>query len=126
MINHRLSKASKVYEEIGTAEYTILAKALCSDIRITIERLVEKELLADIIQRFRRPIHTQNKLEHLSKITIQDCKFIDEMMTKYSRYEHSQPLEAPVALPTPDEIKEDLIKLKNWLEEFSSRKVPEE
>jgi hypothetical protein len=49
---------------------------------------------------------------------------IDELMTKYSRYEHSQPDEAPVPLPEPDEIAADLTRLQIWLKEFSERKIP--
>ena len=51
----RLAKARKVWTEVGGAAYANEAKALCSDIRITIERLIELELLADVVQRFRRP-----------------------------------------------------------------------
>jgi hypothetical protein len=39
---------------------------------------------------------------------------IDELMTKYSRYEHSQPNEAPVPLPEPDEIADDLTRLQTF------------
>jgi hypothetical protein len=49
---------------------------------------------------------------------------IDELMTKYSRYEHSQPDEAPVPLPEPDDIAADLTRLQVWLKEFSERKIP--
>ena len=46
------------------------------------------------------------------------------MMTKYSRYEHSQSAETSVALPEPDQIAEDLTALQTWLKEFTDRKVP--
>lgn len=122
--NARLAKAKKVWAEEGSAAYAVQAKALCSDIRITLERLIELELLADVIQRFRRPINTMGKIEKLAKILPTDCEFIDAMMTKYSRYEHAQPREAPVQLPEPDEIEQDLLKLKSWQAEFSTRAIP--
>jgi len=124
LLNERLAKARKVYEETGGSEYMILAKALCSDIRITIERLIENDLLADVVQRFRRPINTVGKLHKVAKITSKDCEYIDKMMTKYSRYEHAQPGEAPIELPEPDELEKDLKGLKTWLDEFSGREVP--
>ena len=124
LLNERLEKARKVYEETGGFEYMVLAKALCSDIRITIERLIENDLLADVVQRFRRPINTVGKLHKVAKITSEDCEYIDTMMTKYSRYEHAQPEEAPVELPEPDELEKDLKGLKAWLDEFSGREVP--
>ena len=117
----RLAKAKKVWMEVGSAAYAIEAKALCSDIRITIERLIELELLADVVQRFRRPIKTMGKIGKLARIEAADCEFLDAMMTKYSRYEHAQPKEAPVSLPEPDEFEKDLEKLKTWQAEFSNR-----
>lgn len=117
----RVMRARKILNESGQSEYELIAKGICSDIRITLERLIENDLLADVIQRFRRPITTQGKLHKLAKITLEDCKFIDELMTKYSQCEHSQPNESPVPLPTPDNLEEDLKKLKSWREEFEKR-----
>ena len=126
LFDHRLPKARKVWSEEGNAPYQVEAKALCSDIRITVERLIENDLLADVVQRFRRPINTIGKIDKLARINITDCTFLEKMMTKYSRYEHSQPNEAPVPLPEPDEIDEDLCLLKAWLKEFSGRVVAPE
>jgi energy-coupling factor transporter ATP-binding protein EcfA2 len=123
LIGQRLPKARKVWTDEGNAPYQVEAKALCSDIRITIERLIENDLLADVVQRFRRPINTMGKIEKLARIKPADCAFLDAMMTKYSRYEHAQPGEAPVPLPEPDELAEDLKSLKAWLGEFNSRVV---
>jgi energy-coupling factor transporter ATP-binding protein EcfA2 len=123
LLNERLAKARKVYEETGRSEYNVLAKALCGDIRIIIERLIENDLLADVVQRFRRQINTIGKLHKVAKITSDDCQYIDEMMTKYSTYEHAQPEEAPIELPEPDELEQDLKGLKAWLDEFSDRGV---
>jgi len=119
----RLAKARKVWSDEGNTPYQIEAKALCGDIRITIERLIENDLLADVVQRFRRPINTQGKIEKLARIRPADCAFLDAMMTKYSRYEHAQPSEAPVPLPEPDELAEDLKLLKAWLDEFTDRAI---
>jgi hypothetical protein len=124
LIDQRLPKARKVWTGEGNTPYQVEAKALCSDIRITVERLIENDLLADVVQRFRRPISTQGKIDKLARIKPADCAFLDAMMTKYSRYEHAQPGEAPVPLPEPDELAGDLQKLKAWLDEFTARVVP--
>ena len=124
LLGERLSKARKIFTKVGKDEYQMHAKALCSDIRITMERLIENDLLADVVQRFRRPINTMNKIEKLAKIKAEDCKLFDELMTKYSRYEHAQPDEAPVPLPEPDEVDADLKRLKGWLDGFNARPVP--
>lgn len=124
LLGERLSKARKIFNEVGKDEYQVHAKALCSDVRITMERLIENDLLADVVQRFRRPINTMGKIEKLAKISAEDCKLFDDLMSKYSRYEHAQPDETPVALPEPDELDADLKRLKAWLDDFNSRPVP--
>ncbi len=119
--NERLSNARKVLEEDGRSEYEPIAKSICSDIRILIERLIENDLLADVVQRFRRSVQTMGKLHKLANINADDCKLLDGFMTKYSRYEHSQPAEAPVPIPDPDEIENDLKAIIEWLNDFNNR-----
>jgi energy-coupling factor transporter ATP-binding protein EcfA2 len=121
----RLSQAKKVLEVHGLEVYEPLAKALCSDFRIVIERMVECNLTSDIVQRYRRDIMTKNKIEHLSKITRADCQLFDDLMSKYSTYEHSQPLETPVSMPGPDDLKADFDRLAEWHVTFSARPIPE-
>lgn len=119
--DERLAKAAKALQEGGSDEYLPLAKGLCSDVRILLERLIEFELLADVVQRHRRAINTLGKLEKVAKVEIADCELFDRLMTKYSRYEHSQSLEAPIALPEPDELQSDIAEIVNWIESFRGR-----
>ncbi|MDF1997206.1 hypothetical protein [Peribacillus frigoritolerans] len=42
-------------------------------------------------------------------------------MTKYSTYEHSQSYATPALLPEPEELKEDMETIKNWIKEFKKR-----
>lgn len=104
LINDRLSEAKELLNEHGKEVYEPYAKALCSDFRILLERMIECELIADVVQRYRRAINTMGKIGNLAKISEADCKYFDDLMTKYSRYEHSQPLEASFSLPEPDEL----------------------
>ena len=122
--NRRLVQAKKVLEDDGHEAYYPLAKAICSDIRILTERIVELDLLADVIQRHRRAVNTQGKIQHLAKICPADCALVDRFMSKYSSYEHSQPAEAPVPLPEPDEITADVDELLGWHGAFKARPAP--
>ncbi len=121
LINSELPKAKKLFNESGFDAYKTEAKSLCSEFRILLERMVEYELMSDVVQRYRRAINTMGKIGNLAKISEADCKYFDDLMTKYSRYEHSQPLEAPVQLPEPDELETDFNELKNWQAEFKKR-----
>ncbi len=124
ILGERLAEARKRLKEKGRAEYDTCAKGICSDIRIVVERMVEEVLLNDVVKRFRRSVQTYNRLGQLARIGAADCKFLDDFMTKYSRYEHSHSSEAPVALPDPDELQADLERLKQWIQAFNARPVP--
>ena len=121
LINDRLSKAKKLLNEHGKEVYEPYAIALCRDFRILLERMIECELIADVVQRYRRAINTMGKIGNLAKISEADCKYFDDLMTKYSRYKHSQPPEAPVPLPEPDELETDFTALQDWQAEFKKR-----
>ncbi|AJY75329.1 AAA family ATPase [Paenibacillus beijingensis] len=122
LLNERLSKAKKILNEEGQEAYAPYMKGLCSDFRSLLERIIENDLMADVVHRFRRAINTMGKIYKLALIKYEDCQLFDELMTKYSRYEHSQSIEAPVQLPFPDELKNDMDIVKSWLEEFKNRK----
>ena len=113
--------AAKKAAGAGDAEYERVAKALCRDTRILVEQIVESDLLAGVIRRYSAEVQTKGRIEHLAKITPEDCRFIDDMMTAYSRYEHSQPDEAPVELPKPDEIEKDLQAILAFIEAVQKR-----
>jgi hypothetical protein len=83
--------------------------------------MVECDLLADVVQRYRREIHTKGKVEKLAKIKKEDCDLVNDFMTRYSCYEHSQPSETPIELPTPTAIESDVNKLIAWLSVFNER-----
>ena len=95
--------------------------AVCSDFRILIERTVEEELLNNIVGRFRRSIITQGKLPKLSMINVQDAELLDNLMTRYSVFEHSQSMELPTDPPEADEVAKDIEVLRDWIKEFRSR-----
>jgi energy-coupling factor transporter ATP-binding protein EcfA2 len=123
LIDDRLAKAKKFLKEHGKEVYEPYAKSLCSDFRDLLERMIEVELMGDIVQRYRREVHTK-KIAGLAKISEADCKYFDDLMTKYSRYVHPQPLEAPVQLPEPDELETDFNGLKQWQTTFNTRSMP--
>lgn len=124
LLSGRLGPAKRLFNEQGRTSYEPVAKGICSDIRIAVERMVEVHLLNEVVLRFRRSIQTQGRLENLAKITAEDCKLIDGFMTKYSRFEHSQSNEVPVPPPDPEEIERDLNEIKSWFDEFKKRAVP--
>ena len=95
-------------------------KSICSDMRKNVERGIEKVLLNGLITRYTRNISTL-KIDCLNRIKPEDISLINTMMTKYSFYEHSQPSEKPIKLPTNDELLEDIETLLKWGNECKKR-----
>jgi energy-coupling factor transporter ATP-binding protein EcfA2 len=126
VLNEHLPKciavAKAALEKEGAAAYRLHAQSICTETRKLIERMIELELLADVILRHRRAINTLGKLEKLADIRPEDCQLLEEMMTKYSRYEHAQSAEAPVELPLPDELAQDIATLKAWRDGLEARR----
>ncbi len=122
LINEKISEARKAYDNSEFTRVETDIKSICSDFRTLVERVIENDLLCGVLQRHRRPIHTL-KLNDLQKITRADCEKLTLLMTKYSRFEHSQPLESPIELPNVSELLDDLLCLKNWREEYTTRTV---
>lgn len=122
LINQRYQDAKK---EVDSGEFEraeILLKSMCSDFRALVERSIENDLLCGVVQRFQRPVHTL-KIKDLAKLKDTDCDILDSLMTKYSAFEHSQPVDSPIDLPEPDDLVADMISLKNWREEYAKRTV---
>lgn len=122
LVGDRLPKIKKLLEANEIEEYDEKVKALCSDFRIVVERLFETELLSDVVRRFRREVMTKGKLQHLPLIQATDCKLLDDLMTDYSFYEHSQPEESPVQPPEFDKVKADMERLQTWVKNWKARK----
>jgi ABC-type hemin transport system ATPase subunit len=104
-------------------KYEHYAKGVCSDFRILVERAVESVLLNEVVLRFRRGVQTQGRLSSLAKIEMNDCNLIDDLMTRYSVFEHSQSDEFPAAVPDLGQMEADVAKLADWIQEFSKRTV---
>lgn len=124
MLLTRLDDAKKAGETGGASAYRNLAQGICTEFRKLLERTVEDDLLNQVLRRHRRSVTTDNRLAPLPHISPEDCKFIDDLMTKYSCYEHSQSQEMPSFLPEEPELRADLESLKTWRKTFKKR--PEE
>lgn len=122
LINEDCAKVKKASENRDFKQEETLKKSICSEFRILVERSIENDLLCGVVQRFQRPVQTL-KIKELSKLNGEDINFFDSLMTKYSGFEHSQPLESPVNLPKLEELLEDLTSLKTWREEYAKRRA---
>jgi energy-coupling factor transporter ATP-binding protein EcfA2 len=111
----------KLQIQADADHYDLYAKSACSDFRIILERTIEFILLNDVVSRFRRDVMTKGKLRCVAKVSPNDCDLLDDLMTKYSVYEHSQSDDLPQIPVELQEFEQDVLKLIEWMEEFKKR-----
>ncbi|QKY01481.1 chromosome segregation protein SMC [Janthinobacterium lividum] len=120
--DQEMTRLRKLLEAKDVEGYLVLAKSICSTFRTLVENSVEKVLMNGVVARFRRSVETKNKIGALAKINDQDCALIEDLMTRYSVFEHSQSNELPAETPDYDQLMEDIEKFAMWVGEFSNRK----
>lgn len=98
-----------------------LLKGHASNFRILLERTVEDQLCSSVVMRYRRQIITKDKLRRLTVISTEDSQMIEDQMTKYSAFEHSQPYETPLPDVDGDDLLSDIVNLLAWLKDFDGR-----
>ncbi len=102
-------------------EYDDAVSRICQQFRICVERSVEDVLLLGMVHRFQRRIMTNNKVMKIPQITDSDCQMIDDMMTKYSFTEHSQPIDSMPVQLSLDEIYADIDSFVSWVVDYTKR-----
>lgn len=121
LLNENLAQLKRHQAEGDAESYDLMAKSVCSDFRIIVERTVEVVMLNSVVLRFRREVMTKGLLRQLSNITQEDCDLIDELMTRYSVYEHSQADDLPAVPPELAQLETDMRSLADWIEGYSKR-----
>lgn len=121
LLNESLARLKKHQAEDDAESYDLMAKSVCSDFRIIVERTVEVVMLNSVVLRFRREVMTKGLLRQLSNITQEDCDLIDDLMTRYSVYEHSQADDLPAVPPELIQLETDMRSLADWMENYLKR-----
>ena len=97
-----------------------MLKSLCSDFRKIIEQGICQDLLSGIVSRYGREISSL-KLTRLYAMTQEDITLFHNMMSKYSCYEHSQPIETPLSLPDIEDLEADIDIMEKWAKDYEKR-----
>lgn len=92
-----------------------------SHLRSALERTVEFELFDDVIQRFRSYVKTRN-VKKLAGITKHECDEISRLLQKCHDLTDAH-APSSVAIPTPDELKKDLVDAQKLIATIRARKA---
>lgn len=114
LINDNLSKLKKMDEL--SEEYSREKHYICQQFRNCVEKSVEEFLIGEVVMRFRKDVQTK-RIKYLYTITKEDCDIVDDMMTKYSAYNHSMSSETPLIEFDVSEIEGDMNKFSQWQKE---------
>jgi len=64
---------------------------------------------------------TIGKVLKPTRLSIDDVKIIDDMMTKYSFTEHSQPIDSPLIQIDAYEIGADIQSVLDWIKSYNKK-----
>mgnify|MGYP004686518485 CR=1 FL=1 len=118
--NNDIALLKKLYEGGEYENYDNGIKSLCSDFRKIVEQGIETDLLSKIVTRFGYSVNTL-RLKYLYVVSQSDVDLFNNMMTKYSAYEHSQSTERPEKLPELSDIEKDVDTFISWCGDFGRR-----
>lgn len=117
LINNNIPKLKKMDEL--SEEYLREKHYICQQFRNCVEKSVEEYLIGEVVMRFRKDVQTK-RIKYLPSITQTDCDIIDEMMTKYSAYDHSMASETPLQEFEVSEIEADMGRFTVWISKRKS------
>lgn len=121
LLNTNIAQIKKL--DINDPIYDERIHYVCQQMRIIVEKSVEDVLLNQVVKRFRRDIKTKDMIEKLADISMDDCALIDEMMTKYSYYDHSMSDETPLVEFSIEDIESDATRLRDWIMQKQGKKT---
>ena len=121
-LKKKLQEAEAVHNRGEHAAYDPLARTLYRLLRQAWERAVEEILLNGVVLRFGREVQT-NRLRHLTDISDDDIRLINQEMSKCSTYfgGHDESAAINEEAPSPDEIKDDIATLEDWVSQMRKR-----
>ncbi len=122
-LNNCWQKAGKLSRDGHQDAYEREAKYLYGLLREAWERAIEEVLLFGVVERFRPGVQTQ-QISKIADISAADCKAVEIAMTKCSTWlpGHDTAAAARALVPQPEEIKEDIGSLDDWVASIRKRR----
>ena len=118
-----LQEARKLHKDGHQDAYEREAGRIYGRLREAWERALEEVLLGGVVERFRPSVQTK-QVRMIADITPADCKAVDAAMTKCSKWllGHDQAAAAPVEMPGPATVHDDIEALATWVKAIQGRR----
>ena len=122
-LRRELQGAEKLHRDGHMAAYEREASLIYGLLREAWERAIEEVLLGGVVERFRPGVQTM-QVHDISDVCPQDCKSVEQAMSKCSRWlpGHDQAPAAPAEMPSPSELKTDIDALDSWVKGIRKRR----
>ncbi len=129
-VRRRVSHLRKMFQDAATLHrqghqdaYEKATVEIYGFLREAWERALEEELLGGVVERFRATVQTR-QVASLADIRQEECKAFTSAMTKCSRWlrGHDDAPAARAYVPEPDELREDIDKLDDFLAAIRKRR----
>ncbi|MEM7308732.1 MAG: AAA family ATPase [Planctomycetota bacterium] len=123
VLNNEYQAAEKLHRDGSRSAYERQATYLYGRLRETWERAFEEVLLANVVQRYRPSVQTQ-QVHDLAHIEPQDCIDLEAGMTKTSRWlpGHDKAAAENTPIPEPPELRQDIEALAEWVKRINDRR----
>jgi hypothetical protein len=121
-LEKRVRDARQVLEQEGRDEYDRRAQLIYDDLRATYERAVEELLFNGVVLRTQHEVKTQSLAQ--VEVTADDRRAVDQGMTRVSGLiaAHDQAAALAEPWPAPDQILEDVVTCRRWVESVDARR----
>lgn len=118
-----VQEAQKLHKDGHQDAYEREASVIYGLLREAWERALEEVLLGGVVERFRPSVQTK-QVGMIADITQADCKAVEAAMTKCSKWlpGHDQAAAAPVEMPGPAIIHDDIEALATWVKTIQARR----
>lgn len=114
----------KLHKEGQYTLYDKEARYLYGLLREAWERAIEEVLLGGIVERFRPSVQTLH-IGTIADVESSDCQAVESAMTKCSKWlaGHDQAAAARAAIPSPQELRNDIESLERWVSNIRKRRA---
>jgi hypothetical protein len=118
-LKEQQQKILKLHKNCEEQECQKNTRHAYQELRMTWERAVEEILLSNVVLRFRKGVATQR----LAEVVVDDSDYdkVNAGMSKCSNYAHDKASIGGAAVPSPEDLLQDICNLETWCEEVKKR-----
>ena len=118
-----MQEADKLHRDGHQDAYEREASTIYGLLREAWERALEEVLLDGVVERYRPSVQTR-QITSIADITLEDCKAVEQAMTKCSKWlpGHDQAPAARAEHPEPAVLKADIEALNKWISIIRGRR----